>query len=82
GVTAVALIACSPGAGGGDTSLGFTQAEQEAGSPITVWVDATREPIIEAFKKAHPDIQINAETYDGNASGSASLQTRIALFDQ
>lgn len=82
GVTAVALSACSPGAGGGDTSLGFTQAEQEAGSPITVWVDATREPIIDAFKKAHPDIQINAETYDGNASGSASLQTRIALFDQ
>ncbi|MHA4893078.1 hypothetical protein, partial [Enterococcus faecium] len=43
GVTAVALSACSPGAGGGDTSLGVTQAEQEAGSPITVWVDATRE---------------------------------------
>lgn len=82
GVTAIALSGCSPDAGGGDTSLGFTQAEQEPGSPITVWVDATREPVIEAFRTAHPDIDVNVETYDGNASGSASLQTRIALFDQ
>jgi multiple sugar transport system substrate-binding protein len=79
----VALTACSGAAGGGDTSeLGFTPAEQDPDSAITVWVDASREPAAEAFQAAHPEIEINVETYDGNASGSASLQTKIALFDQ
>lgn len=84
GIAAVALSACSgPGGAGGDTSeLGFAPAEQVADSPITVWVDASREPIIEAFRAKYPDIEVNAETYDGNANGSASLQTRISLFDQ
>lgn len=79
----VALTACSGGTGGGDDSeLGFTPGEQDPESAITVWVDASREPAVEAFRAAHPEIELNVETYDGNASGSASLQTRIALFDQ
>lgn len=79
----VALTACSGPANGGDTSeLGFAAAEQDADSAITVWVDASREPAIDAFTKANPDVKVNVETYDGNANGSASLQTRIALFDQ
>ena len=79
----IALSACSGGGGGGDSAeFGFTPAEQVADSPITVWVDASREPAIDAFQAKYPDIDVNVETYDGNASGSASFQTKVALFDQ
>ncbi|GAA1824148.1 ABC transporter substrate-binding protein [Agromyces salentinus] len=79
----LALSSCSADAsGGGDTSLGFTQAEQVADSPITVWVDASREPAVTAFQEAYPDIEIAFETYDGSAGGSGSFQSKIALMDQ
>lgn len=80
----LALSACSgAAAGGGDTSeYGFQAAEQVADSPITVWVDAAREPAVTAFEKAHPDIDIELETYDGNAGGSGSFQSKISLMDQ
>jgi ABC-type sugar transport system, periplasmic component len=79
----VALTACAGPAGGEvDADYGFAIAEQDAGSTITVWVDAAREPIAQAFEAANPDIPISIETYDGNAGGSGSFQTKIALFDQ
>ncbi|GAA1963684.1 ABC transporter substrate-binding protein [Agromyces allii] len=79
----LAFSGCSTDAsGGGDTSLGFTQAEQVADSPITVWVDASREPAVTAFQAANPDIEVNLETYDGNAGGSGSFQSKISLMDQ
>ena len=51
-------------------------------SPITVWVDAAREPAVTAFKEANPDVPIKFETYDGNAGGSGSFQSKITLMDQ
>lgn len=79
----LALSGCSPDAsGGGDSSLGFTQAEQVADSPITVWVDASREPAVTAFQEKYPDIDVTLETYDGSAGGSGSFQSKIALMDQ
>ena len=51
-------------------------------SPITIWVDADRSAIVEAFKKDHPEIKVNVETYDGNAGGSDSFHTKISLYDQ
>ncbi|KQM82508.1 ABC transporter substrate-binding protein [Agromyces sp. Leaf222] len=79
----LALSGCSADAsGGGDSSLGFTQAEQVADSPITVWVDASREPAVTAFQAKYPDIEVNLETYDGNAGGSGSFQSKISLMDQ
>src|SRR5688572_22586244 len=80
----LAFSACSGGASGdGDTSeYGFAPAEQEADSPITVWVDAAREPAVTAFKEANPDVPIEFETYDGNAGGSGSFQSKITLMDQ
>jgi multiple sugar transport system substrate-binding protein len=84
-VPALALAACGgggePGAGA-DSPYGFAAEEQEADSPITVWVDASREPAVDAFTKAHPDIPVNVETYDGGANGSGSFQTKITAFDQ
>lgn len=71
-----------PGDGDVNSDYGFATAEQVADSPITIWVDAAREPIANAFKDANPDIPISVETYDGNAGGSGSFQTKVALFDQ
>jgi len=82
----LAFSACSGDTGGGastaDSKYGFTTAEQVKDSPITVWVDAAREPAVTAFKKANPDIPIEFETYDGNAGGSGSFQSKITLMDQ
>jgi len=78
----IALTACSSGGGEVNSDYGFATAEQTADSTITVWVDAAREPIAKAFEADNPDVKINIETYDGNAGGSGSFQTKIALFDQ
>src|SRR5690606_2255725 len=90
GVAAVglaALTACSgPSTGdsgeGSDSKYGFQAAEQEKDSPITVWVDASREPIANAFGADNPDIAVKSETYDGNSGNSGSFQTKVALFAQ
>ncbi|WP_243075820.1 ABC transporter substrate-binding protein [Microbacterium sp. SS28] len=78
----VALTACSGETAQVSDEYGFAAAEQVADSPITVWVDAAREPIAKAFQEENPDVEINIETYDGNAGGSGSFQTKVALFDQ
>jgi len=83
-VSALALSACSPASGGNqaDSAYGFTTAEQDASSAITVWVDSSREPLAQAFEKANPDVKLNIETYDGGSGGSGSFQQKVALFDQ
>lgn len=78
-----ALTACSGGdAASDDSEYGFPAAEQDPSAPITVWVDASREPIATAFAEANPDLTVNIETYDGNANGSDSFRTKVASFDQ
>jgi multiple sugar transport system substrate-binding protein len=83
-VPVLVLAACGTGAAGpgADSPYGFAVEEQDAGSPITVWVDATREPAVQAFTSAHPDIPVDVETYDGGANGSGTFQTKITAFDQ
>jgi multiple sugar transport system substrate-binding protein len=77
------LTACSGGSGAEGTSeYGFDAVAQDAKAPITVWVDASREPVAKAFQAANPDLTVNIETYDGSAGGSDSFKTKIALFDQ
>lgn len=77
------LSGCAPSAsGGGEGKFGFTEAEQVPDSEITVWVDASREPAVTAFEEAYPDIPVKLETYDGNAGGSGSFQSKISLMDQ
>ena len=83
---AVALVAagCSSGGSGSssDSAFGFKTADQKKNSTIEVWVDTARQPAADAFKKAHPEIPIKVTTYDGNANGSGTFQTKISLFDQ
>jgi multiple sugar transport system substrate-binding protein len=80
---ALVLAACSGSGGSSSTSsLGFTPADQVKNSTITVWVDAAREPAVKAFEAKYPKIKVNEQTYDGNAGGSDSFKTKIALFDQ
>ena len=49
---------------------------------ITVWVDAVRQPAVEAFVAAHPEVKINMVLYDASSGASGSLQTKIGLADQ
>ena len=58
---------------------GFTQASQSAGS-LTVWVDSTRVPAARAYQKAHPSVKLNIVTYDGDANGADTLQTKVDLY--
>jgi ABC-type glycerol-3-phosphate transport system substrate-binding protein len=80
-----AIAACG---GGGSSSgassggkYGFTEATQSSG-PLTVWVDSTRMPAAQAFEKANPNVKLDIVTYDGDANGSNTLQTKVSLFDR
>lgn len=79
-----ALAACSAGAtpAGTSSEYGFEAVEQDADAPITIWVDATRQPAAEAFAEAHPEVPVEIVVDDGSAGGSGSFQTRIGLADQ
>ena len=71
----------SSGGSGSDSGFGFPAPEQIKDSPITIWVDADRSAIAEAFQTDNPDIKVNIETYDGNSGGTNSFQTKVALAD-
>jgi multiple sugar transport system substrate-binding protein len=80
---AMLAAGCTGGGGGASGSpYGFPAPEQVKDSPITIWVDADRTAIVDAFQKDHPEIKVNVETYDGNSGGSDSFHTKISLFDQ
>ena len=49
---------------------------------ITVWVDATRQPYVEIFMKAHPEVKVDMVVDDGSSGASGTLQTKIGLADQ
>lgn len=81
----LAITACTPGASTAeeaDSEYGFATVEQKSDAPITVWVDASRQPAADAFVAANPDVPVNIETYDGGADGSGSFQTKVQAFDQ
>ena len=49
---------------------------------ITVWADATRQPAVEAFQAAHPEVKVNLVVDDGSSGASGTFQTKIGLADQ
>ena len=80
---AAAVSACGGGSSGSGSAVkdGFKQASQSAG-PLTVWVDSTRVPAAQAYQKAHPNVKLNIVTYDGDANGADTLQTKVDLYDR
>jgi len=85
GAIVIAVAACGNGSSSGGSSAGakggFTQAAQSSGT-LTVWVDSTRVPAAQAYAKAHPNVKLNIVTYDGDANGSNTLQTKVDLYDR
>ena len=53
-----------------------------ADNSITVWADATRQPAVEAFIAAHPDVPVNLVLDDGSSGASGTFQSKIGLADQ
>src|SRR3954465_5621590 len=90
-VSAVSVAAGGSGSGGGpaSTSAPATQAstptKTTSGKPsgdITVWVDSVRLPAAKAYAASHPDVHVKIVTYDGDANGAATLQTKIQLWNR
>ncbi len=83
-ILAASLSACGGGGSSGSGSAlkdGFRQAAQSSGA-LTVWVDATRLPAAQLYQKAHPNVKLKIVTYDGDANGADTLQTKVDLFDR
>jgi ABC-type glycerol-3-phosphate transport system substrate-binding protein len=85
---AVTVAACGNGSSSSSGSVsgagakdGFTQAAQTSG-PLVVWVDSTRVPAAQAYQKAHPNVKLDIVTYDGDANGSNTLQTKVSLYNR
>ena len=53
-----------------------------ADGQLTVWADATRQPAVQAFEAAHPEIKVNLVVDDGSSGASGTFQTKISLADQ
>ncbi len=82
----VAVTACSGGStagssGGSGAKDGFTQVAQTSG-PLTVWVDSTRLPAAQLYQKEHPGVKMNIVTYDGDANGTNTFQTKVNLYNR
>jgi ABC-type glycerol-3-phosphate transport system substrate-binding protein len=76
-VTALALAGC------GSSSDGSDSGPSAAGSgELTVWVDSVRLPVAQAYVKAHPNKKVKIVTFDGDANGATSLQTKIQLWNR
>ncbi|MEV0388950.1 extracellular solute-binding protein [Nonomuraea sp. NPDC050643] len=84
----LAVAACGPPnpagpakAKGSSSPYGFDAAEQKDGK-LVVWVDSTRLDAAKAYQAAHPGVQLDVVTYDGNANGSNTLKTKVQLFNR
>jgi ABC-type glycerol-3-phosphate transport system substrate-binding protein len=66
---------------GSDSGGGTAAAPTDSGGAITVWVDPPRVPAAEAFKKAHPEIDVTVNQIDGTVGGK-TLQQQFAQFNQ
>ena len=53
-----------------------------ADGQLTVWADATRQPAVQAFEAAHPEIKVNLVVDDGSSGASGTFQTKISLAAQ
>ena len=87
GATAITAVVLSTAGCSGSSStsageFGFPQVTQNTSAEITVWVDSDRQAVVDAFEAAHPEIAVDAVSYDGSANGSNSFRTKMQLFDR
>jgi ABC-type glycerol-3-phosphate transport system substrate-binding protein len=75
-VAAMALTGCGSSAKSKDTASG------SADGPITVWVDAARLPVAQAYVKEHPTKKVTIVTFDGDGNGATTMQTKIQLWNR
>lgn len=64
------------------SAAGGVASAKSTAAPLLVWVDATRIPQIKAFEKANPSVKLDVVTYDGDAGGDGTLQSKFALFNR
>ena len=57
-------------------------AKSDASGAITVWVDAPREPVTDAYIKSHPNVKVTKVIFDGDGNGATDLQTKIQLWNR
>ena len=69
-VLAASLAACSSGSSAGGS-------KDDPNAAILVWTDATRQPAFEAYKKAHPKVNMKVEVVD-----ATKLLTKIQLANR
>ena len=77
---AVAVGACSSSSA--TSSAPAASASGKVGGSLTVWVDSVRLPVAQAYVKAHPNVHVHIVTFDGDANGATSLQTKIQLWNR
>jgi ABC-type glycerol-3-phosphate transport system substrate-binding protein len=73
----VGVLAASVMAVAACSSSGGATSKADPNATLLIWTDATRQPGFEQFSKAHPDVKMKIETYDGS-----SLLTKIQLFNR
>jgi ABC-type glycerol-3-phosphate transport system substrate-binding protein len=66
------------------TSTSSTSNSSSAGASgsLTIWVDSVRLPVAQAYAKAHPNVHVHIVTFDGDANGATTLQTKIQLWNR
>jgi ABC-type glycerol-3-phosphate transport system substrate-binding protein len=68
----VAIAACGSGP---------SKASQGSNN-LPIWVDSVRLPVAQAYVKAHPNQHVKIVTFDGDANGATTLQTKIQLWNR
>jgi ABC-type glycerol-3-phosphate transport system substrate-binding protein len=89
-VTSLAIVSLATGvaACGGSDSKSSQGSNKQAstGGPasgsLTVWVDSVRQPVAKAYAAAHPKVHVKIVTFDGDANGASTLQTKIQLWNR
>jgi len=61
-VTGMAIVVTACGGGDNDdspsTKAATAKTSGPASGPLTVWVDAVRQPVAKAYAKSHPDVDL------------------------
>src|SRR5689334_24016951 len=76
----VAAGACSSSSS--TSSAPASTATGKVGGSLTVWVDAVRLPVAQAYAKAHPNVHVHIVTFDGDGNGATTMQTKIQLWNR